>query len=122
MNSARGLLALAALAPFAHAQSPTALHVYPPAIQLDSARDTQRVTATGTTATGITLDLTNRVHWRIEGNAAALHDGSPPRLTAAADGDATLIAEGDGLTARRAPARARLRRRRSRSPTKCCRS
>lgn len=82
------------------AQEPVALSVVPPTIELDQARDLQRVAALGTTESGVTVDLTTAAHWRLEGDAAALQIGGTPTLTPLADGDAVLVAEANGLVAR----------------------
>lgn len=94
------LAALFATAASAAAQQFAEIHVHPSRIQLDSARDRQRVTVTGVTASGITFDLSERVQWRLEGDAAALQLEPVPRLSANAGGDAVLIATFDALSAK----------------------
>ena len=77
----------------AGAQEFVALRIHPAAIQLDSARDEQRLTALGLTASGITHDVTATVHWQLEGDAAKLVGGAKPTLQPAAGGLSQLVAE-----------------------------
>ncbi len=69
------------------------LRVYPAEIQLNSARDEQRLTALGITASGITHDLTLTVHWQLAGDAAKLDVTARPTLQPAAGGLSQLVAE-----------------------------
>ncbi len=84
----------------AAAQQFTELHVHPPRVSLDSARDQQRVVVTGITASGVTVDLTARTRWQLDGDAAALQFEPTPRLTTNIGGEAMLIATVDDLNTR----------------------
>lgn len=94
------LLACGGALPALPAQAVVELHVYPPSIQLDSARDEQRLTATGRTVSGVTVDLTDRVRFSLLGEAAALRGEGGARLVARSDGETILLAEFEGLSAR----------------------
>jgi hypothetical protein len=81
------------------AQQFVELRLYPPEIQLDSARDEQRITALGITASGVTQDLSASVHWYLDGNAAEFVAGPTPHLKPGAGGFSQLVAELGNLRA-----------------------
>lgn len=70
--------------------------VYPPEILLDSARDNQSFIAVMTRDDGVTLDVSDRVEWSIEGAAVAKIDAQA--LLPLADGEAQLVANYNGAT------------------------
>ncbi len=74
--------------------------VYPPQILLGSARDTQSFVAVMRRDDGVTLDITDRVQWTIEGNQVAKVDGHA--LAPVADGEAMLVGSYNG-TVRKIP-------------------
>ncbi|MFM8264149.1 MAG: hypothetical protein ACKN9S_17860, partial [Pirellula sp.] len=59
-------------APTAPAAAPIAfksLVVYPPAIKISAANDLQHISAVATRADGITVDVSDRVQWKLENPA-----------------------------------------------------
>ncbi|MCA8963967.1 MAG: DUF1549 domain-containing protein [Planctomycetes bacterium] len=94
------LVSLSALLGAAGAQQFTSLHMYPPRVQLDSARDQQRLSVTAVTKSGVTFDVTARARWQLDGDAATLQLEPAPRLSANVRGDAVLTATLDDLSAR----------------------
>jgi len=68
--------------------------VYPAEILLNSARDSQSFIAVMTRFDGVTLDISDRVDWKIEG--AAVAKISEQALSATADGTAELVASYNG--------------------------
>lgn len=72
--------------------------VYPPEISLNSARDFQSFVAVLTRDDGVTLDVTERVQWTLDGDPVAQLDGH--FLRPASDGQAELVAEYLGTTRR----------------------
>lgn len=72
--------------------------VYPPEIQLDSARDFQSFVAVLTRDDGVTLDVTDSVQWSLAGESVAKVDGH--QLLPVADGKADLVANYLGETQR----------------------
>lgn len=69
--------------------------VYPPEIQLDSARDFQSFVAVLTRPDGVTVDISDQVQWTIVGDEVARLDGFV--LHPLADGEAQLVAEYQGV-------------------------
>lgn len=72
--------------------------VYPPEIALDSARDFQTFVAVSTREDGVTLDVSDKVEWKLEGTAVAQIDGYS--LKPLADGAAELVGTYLGITQR----------------------
>jgi hypothetical protein len=70
--------------------------VYPPEILLDSSRGLQSFVAVMTRDDGVTLDISDRVNWSIEGSAVAKINGTS--LLPAVDGAAVLVASYNGAT------------------------
>lgn len=69
--------------------------VYPPEIQLDSARDFQSFVAVLTRPDGVTVDISDQVQWTIVGDEVARLDEFV--LHPLADGEAQLVAEYQGV-------------------------
>ncbi len=76
--------------------APPQYAVYPPEIQLDSARDFQSFVAVLTRPDGVTVDISDRVTWRIDGGEIAKIDQFT--VHPLVDGEATLVAEFEGVT------------------------
>jgi len=89
------LLAIA-LASGVSAAEITAVNVYPPAIELNNQRDSQRFIVVATRDDGVTLDLTKLANVKLAGGEAArLEDNT---LYPVADGQSKLIVEYEGRT------------------------
>lgn len=86
------------------AQEPISLQILPPELQLDDGSDTPRVVVLGATSSGITIDVTARVQWEIDGGAfAEMRSVSGiPRLFGQSDGDTVLVARFGAVAARAA--------------------
>jgi len=96
------VLAAAIAAGRTAAQAPAALQILPPELQIDDASDTQRVVVLGQTATGVTVDVTGRVHWELADASLAevRATAGTVRLAGRRDGETVLVAKLDGLQAR----------------------
>jgi len=80
----------------ADAAKPPQFVVYPPEVSLDSARDYQSFVAVLTRDDGVTLDVTDRVEWSLEGESVAAIDGV--LLRPLTDGTTQLVASYLGVT------------------------
>lgn len=77
---------------------PPAVAVYPPAIQLGSARDFQSFVAVMTRPDGVTLDVTEQTTWTLAAEGLAKREGN--QLLPVADGETELIASYNGTEVR----------------------
>ncbi len=100
-----GLIAATAFAVEPEASVPTpapteppAVAVYPPNIQLNSARDFQSFVAVMTRPDGVTLDVTEAATWTLAAEGLAKREGN--QLLPIADGETELIASYNGTEVR----------------------
>ncbi|WP_153557318.1 DUF1549 and DUF1553 domain-containing protein [Roseimaritima sediminicola] len=75
-----------------------AVAVYPPEIQLNSARDFQAFVAVMTRDDGVTLDVTEQVHWQLAKEGLVKREGN--QLLPVADGETELVASYNGTEVR----------------------
>ncbi len=73
------------------------LAIYPADIKLSTAADYQNVIAVASRADGITLDVTDKVQWKVENEALVKFDNF--RLSPLADGQSKLTATWEAMTA-----------------------
>jgi len=79
-----------------YGNSPTALHVYPSEVSLTTAGDSQSLVVQAEYADGITRDVTDKVAWKVDGDAVSLETN---RLSPKADGSAKVSATFESLAA-----------------------